>query len=78
LVLACERDGRSLQELAAQEYEAHDSRFGVDVLDAVDIDAVVARRVSAGGTGHEAVREQLGAQNDALAADQAWLETAGE
>ncbi len=78
LVLACERQGRTLQDLSAAEYAAHDARFGSDVLDAVDIDRVVARRVSAGGTGHEAVRVQLQQQLDALAADEAWLESLAE
>jgi argininosuccinate lyase len=74
LVLACEKDGVALQDLTAEQYAAHDSRFGADVLDAVDIDRVVARRTTAGGTGHEAVAEQLAATRDALAADEAWLE----
>ena len=33
--------------------------FGADVLDAVDIDEVVARRITAGGTGHERRAAQL-------------------
>jgi len=74
LVLALERDGRTLQELSPAEYAAHDKEFGADVLDAVDIDKVVARRVTAGGTGHDAVRDQIGQASDALAADEAWLE----
>lgn len=78
LVLECERSGRTLQSLSAQEYAAHDRRFGADVLDAVDIDRVVARRVSHGGTGHEAVATQLQQQLDVLAADEAWLESLAE
>jgi argininosuccinate lyase len=78
LVLACERDGLTLQDLTAEQFAAHDGRFGEDVLGAVDIDAIVARRLSAGGTGHDVVRTQLHAQHDALAADEAWLEAASE
>ncbi|PKQ15329.1 MAG: argininosuccinate lyase [Actinobacteria bacterium HGW-Actinobacteria-7] len=78
LVLACERDGLNLQELTAEQYLEHDARFGSDVLDAVDIDGIVARRISAGGTGHDAVRTQIQAQRDALAADEAWLEAAAD
>jgi len=78
LVLAAEKDGRTLQGLSAEQYAAHDARFGPDVLDAVDIDRVVARRVSAGGTGHDAVRVQLGRVADEIAADSVWLESVGE
>jgi len=78
LVLSCERSGRTLQDLTADEYAAHDARFGPDVLDAVDVDKIVARRVSAGGTGHEAVRVQLRQQIDVLDADDAWLESLAE
>jgi len=78
LVLSCERDGRTLQDLTAQEYAAHDARFGPDVLDAVDLEKIVARRVSAGGTGHDAVRVQIQAQHDAVQADETWLESLTE
>ena len=78
LVLACERDGRTLQDLTAAEFAAHAPEFGDGVLDAVDIDQVVARRRTSGGTGHEAVRTQLAHVEDTLAADEAWLEAAGE
>jgi argininosuccinate lyase len=74
LVLACEQQGRTLQDMTAAEYNQHDSRFDADVTDSVDIDEVVSRRVSAGGTGHDAVRAQMKAQADALLADEAWLE----
>jgi len=73
LVLALERDGRTLQELSAAEYRGYASEFGPDVIAAVDIDGVVARRISAGGTGHEAVRIQVTQVAEALAADDAWL-----
>ena len=78
LVLACEREGRTLQDLTAEEFAAHAKELGSDVLEAVDIDRIVARRTTTGGTGHEAVRAQLTAARDALAADDAWLETAAE
>jgi len=78
LVLACEQDGRTLQSLTAEEYAAHDTRFSADVLDAVDVDKVVARRVTQGGTGHDAVRVQMERQRDAVAADEAWLDSIAE
>jgi argininosuccinate lyase len=78
LVLACERDGRTLQELSAAQFAEHAPEFGADVLDAVDIDKLVAKRTTAGGTGHDAVRAQLSSAKDALAADAAWVEGLAE
>jgi argininosuccinate lyase len=74
LVLWCEREGRTLQDLTPAEFAAHATQFGVDVTHAVDIDQLVAKRVTVGGTGHDAVRAQLASANDALSADSAWLE----
>jgi len=78
LVLACEREGRTLQDLTPAEFTAHAAQFGADVTQAVDIDQLVAKRVTVGGTGHEAVQAQLASANDALAADSAWLEGLSE
>jgi argininosuccinate lyase len=78
LVLDCERRGVTLQELTAEQFSAHDARFGDDVSGWVDIDRVVERRSSHGGTGHEAVRVQIAAQSDALTADEAWLESVAD
>jgi argininosuccinate lyase len=75
LVLTCERDGRALQDLTAEEFSAYRDEFGADVLDDVDIDKLVAKRLVPGGTGHDAVKEQLRAAADALAADRSWLES---
>ncbi|MGV8083067.1 MAG: argininosuccinate lyase [Coriobacteriia bacterium] len=78
LVLACEREGRTLQSLSAKEFAAHAAEFGPDVVEAVDLDRLVAKRNTRGGTGHEAVREQLASARDALAADEAWLASIAE
>ncbi|MDO4851358.1 MAG: argininosuccinate lyase [Actinomycetota bacterium] len=59
LVLACEKQGRTLQSLSAAELAAHAAEFGEGACDAVDIDRVVACRTTAGGTGHDVVRTQL-------------------
>jgi argininosuccinate lyase len=78
LVLACERDGVALQDLTVEQFTTHATEFGPDVIDAVDIDELVAKRTTVGGTGHEAVRTQLVDAADAIAADAAWLETVAE
>jgi argininosuccinate lyase len=76
IVLDLERSGRTLQEFSAAEYRTYAKEFGDDVTEAVDVDQVVARRTSAGGTGHEAVRLQLGLVRDSIGSDQAWLDAA--
>jgi argininosuccinate lyase len=78
LVLACERDGCTLQDLTAEQFATHAEQFGPDVLAAVDIDRIVARRVTAGGTAPDAVGIQISQVRDALLADQAWLESLAE
>ncbi len=78
LVLALEREGRTLQELTAREFAEFDPAFGPGAPGAVDIDAVVARRVSEGGTGADAVAAQLERCRDVLEADTTWLEAVAE
>ncbi|MDH4140891.1 MAG: argininosuccinate lyase, partial [Coriobacteriia bacterium] len=74
LVLGLEKEGRTLQDLSAEEYGTLDPAFGPDVLEVVDIDAAVARRTSAGGTAPSAVEAQLAIAREALEADIAWLD----
>ncbi|PKQ37514.1 MAG: argininosuccinate lyase [Actinobacteria bacterium HGW-Actinobacteria-1] len=79
LVLACEREGRTLQQLTAAELAAASPVFGEDALAAVDIATVVSRRTTEGGTAPVRVAEQLAAASAALVADERWIaETAGE
>jgi len=79
LVLACEREGRTLQELTAPELAAASPVFGEDALAAVDIATVVSRRTTEGGTAPVRVAEQLAEASAALVADERWIaETAGE
>jgi argininosuccinate lyase len=73
LVLACEKEGRTLQSLTAQELQAFDGRFGPDAADAVDIEGVIARRTTPGGTARPRVAEQIDAAWAQLKADEAAL-----
>lgn len=73
LVLACERDGRRLQDLTLAELEAASPAFGADALDAIDIASVVSRRTTEGGTAPVRVAEQLAQASAALAADERWI-----
>ena len=76
LVLLCEKEGRTLQDLTLDDLRAASDRFGEDALSVVVIDEVVARRSSEGGTGPGAVRAQMALAREVLAADAAWLESA--
>ena len=71
LVLECEKRGKTLQELSVGELKQADPLFDAGALDAVDIDKIVARRITAGGTGHDAVKVQLDQARERLAADTA-------
>ena len=73
LVLECERSARDLEHLTLEELRAASPVFGTDALQAVELDSVVARRTSEGGTGHDAVRAQLVVANDAVASARAWV-----
>jgi argininosuccinate lyase len=73
LVLQCEKSGRTLQDLTLEDLRAASPAFGDDALQAVDLDAIVARRATEGGTGHDAVRAQLVQASDAVASSREWL-----
>ena len=77
LVLACERDGRTLQDLTLEELRGVCATFGDDALEAVDIDVVVARRATTGGTAPVCVAEQLTEARARLASDATWLAARG-
>ncbi len=77
LVLRCEREGRTLQELTTEQFTEVHPAFEADVLAVVDVYATVARRTSPGGTGNDSVMEQIAQARDVLTADTAWLESVG-
>lgn len=74
IVLDCEKRKKTLHDLSAAEYAQYDSLFEADVLEAIDLDAVVGRRLTAGGTGHGAVQAQLESTRRRLDDDKSWLE----
>jgi len=73
LVLDCERSGRTLQDLSLEDLRAASPAFADDAVAAVDLDAIVARRSTEGGTGHDAVKAQLVLARDAIAGTREWL-----
>ena len=69
----CVREGVTLQQLSTDELRSYSELFDDDAHEALDIDSIVRRRTTFGGTGHEAVRAQLKLANEALEADEAAL-----
>ncbi len=79
LVLACEREGRTLQDLTDAELASASPVFGADARAAVEIETVVSRRTTEGGTAPARVAEQLAHASAALSADERWIaENIGE
>ena len=72
IVLACEKQGRTLQSLSTDELRQFSDLFDDTAADAMNIDAIVARRNTEGGTGHDAVRAQLERARADYARDAAW------
>ncbi len=72
MVLSCEKQGRTLQSLSVVELREFSELFDEGALEAVDIDKIVARRVTEGGTGHEAVRAQIERARACQERDAAW------
>ena len=69
----CVREGVTLQQLSTDELRSYSELFDDDAHEALDIDNIVRRRTTFGGTGHEAVRAQLKLATEALEADEAAL-----
>ena len=69
----CVREGVALQQLSTDELRSYSELFDDDAHEALDIDSIVRRRTTFGGTGHEAVRAQLKLATEALEADEAAL-----
>lgn len=67
----CVREGVTLQQLTTGELRSYSELFDDDAHEAIDIDNIVRRRTTLGGTGHDAVRAQLAQARDVLAAETA-------
>ena len=77
LVLLCEKRGCDLDDLSLADFKAESDLFEDDIAGALDLESIVAARTTFGGTGNEAVREQMDAAKAQLAADEAQLPAAG-
>ncbi len=77
LVLLCAKRGCDLDDLSLADFKAESDLFEDDIAGALDLESIVAARTTFGGTGNEAVREQMDAAKAQLAADGAQLPAAG-
>lgn len=68
LVAKCEREGRRLEDLTAEEYRAAHPAFEADVL-AIDLEAALRARSATGGTAPEAVARERAAARARLEAE---------
>ncbi len=71
LVLECDKRGCDLEDLSLEDFQKECELFEADIVEALNMDAIVAARTTYGGTGHEAVRVQMEEAARALAADEA-------
>ena len=69
LVLTCEKRGCDLDDLSLDDFKAASELFDDDITSALDLESIVAARTTIGGTGHDAVRVQLGRAHEALERD---------
>ncbi len=73
IVLACEADGRALEDVSLDELRGFSPEFGEDVLAVISADAAVSRRSSRGGSSPDAVSDQFGVARGRLEADREWV-----
>ena len=73
LVLYCEKNGKGLEDLTAEEFSAASPLFEADIARDLDPAGIANARVTYGGTGHDAVVVQLGEARAALEKDEAGL-----
>ena len=59
LVLLCEQRGCNLDDLSLDDFRAESDLFEADIVQALDLAAIVDARTTEGGTGHGPVAEQL-------------------
>lgn len=71
LVLYCEKHGKGLEDLTADEFRAASDLFDDDIAADLDPEGIARARTTYGGTGHEAVAAQLEEARAILAAAEA-------
>ena len=73
LVLLCDQRGCGLEDLSLDDFKAESDLFEADITGALDAVSIADARTTEGGTGRQAVREQLSLVEEALAHDKKCL-----
>lgn len=73
LVHLCEQRSCGLEDLSLDDFKAESDLFEADIAGQLDLESIVSARRTPGGTGHDAVRVQIGQAKDALDRDRAAL-----
>jgi argininosuccinate lyase len=71
LVLYCEKHHKGLEDLTIDEFRAASDLFDEDVAKDLDPAGIARARNTYGGTGHDAVKQQLEEARDGLREDEA-------
>lgn len=74
LVLLCDKRGCQLDDLTLDDFKAESDLFEEDIVNQLDLESIVRARTTFGGTGHEAVKEQLRSAKAHLCKDSAQLQ----
>ena len=59
LVTKCIASGKTLETLTLDEYKAESELFEADVFEEISLETCIAKRISAGSTGPQSVKEQI-------------------
>ena len=59
LVTKCIASGKTLETLTLNEYKAESELFEADVYEEISLETCIAKRISAGSTGPQSVKEQI-------------------
>ena len=73
LVLLCEQRGCGLEDLSLEDFKAESELFEADIVESLDAESIADARVTEGGTGRMAIKEQLAMVEQGLARDKEQL-----
>jgi argininosuccinate lyase len=62
-----------LDDLTLEDFKAESDLFEEDITQALDLESIVAARNTLGGTGNNAVREQMQLAEDTYTQDNDWF-----
>lgn len=70
LVLLCDKRGCGLDDLTLEDFREQSDLFEEDITEVLDLESIVAARRTYGGTGHDAVKEQMTLAQQTLTRDE--------